>query len=472
MGMYCETEVTYPKRSLGSMVLCDAFRAARVGNRITTVICDGCSWGPRSHEASQKASKTFCDYMSSETLHEKTDTSDALMVHLQNALFAAHKSIAHDKAGNNVFQAGTTTLCGGVLAKLDSEVDEWAFVCISVGDSKAFHWSAANRKVKDITWGNRFDARDPSDCGGRIGPYSPQGEPDLRNLRFYFAACNKDDLIMVVTDGIYDNLDPEHLGMDPRSVSKEYDYDSWDDMPNILVKQAKEDYVVAQIEKFIESSETKSPQEITKKLILNSFMVTERSRTYMENHPNEAEPKSYKAFPGKMDHVTCITIKIKSLEEVEVDADEQLKNLRQRLSHPKQKRIGSGIFKKTLYRSPNKKKEELEGMEFKNLSPSAPIHKKFIEYLRKRLAFEQYQLYEDILDFETCECDGKEMEEKAKLLFEKCTIYAGNPSLIQELKDRIGKSNFSLEMFLPIKTETLQILESMFLEFKISKSKK
>jgi hypothetical protein len=30
----------------------------------------------------------------------------------------------------------------------------------------------------------------------------------------------------------------------------------------------------------------------------------------MEKNPNAVEPKDYKEYPGKMDHATCIAVKV------------------------------------------------------------------------------------------------------------------------------------------------------------------
>lgn len=63
------------------------------------------------------------------------------------------------------------------------------FVCASVGDCKAFHWNEQSSVVTDVTYGNRKNAIDARDCGGRLGPYLDGGQPDLRNLRSFFQPC-------------------------------------------------------------------------------------------------------------------------------------------------------------------------------------------------------------------------------------------------------------------------------------------
>jgi hypothetical protein len=63
---------------------------------------------------------------------------------------------------DDIWEAGTTTLLGGLILEL--EANKWCFLCVNVGDCKAFRWSHATKDVVDITVGNRrnvTDARDP-----------------------------------------------------------------------------------------------------------------------------------------------------------------------------------------------------------------------------------------------------------------------------------------------------------------------
>lgn len=58
---------------------------------------------------------------------------------------------------------------------------------------------------------------------------SADGLPDLRNLDVGFCVLNSGDFIMLLSDGIHDNLDPELLGHNPRSLG--LNVDSWDAIP-------------------------------------------------------------------------------------------------------------------------------------------------------------------------------------------------------------------------------------------------
>ncbi len=63
----------------------------------------------------------------------------------------------------------------------------------------------------DVTKGNRanLSATDP---GGRLGPWTDAGTDDLRNLRLYYVECCPGDILLLVTDGVHDNFDPEYVG--------------------------------------------------------------------------------------------------------------------------------------------------------------------------------------------------------------------------------------------------------------------
>jgi hypothetical protein len=87
---------------------------------------------------------------------------------------------------------GSTTLCGGVLVPLttddgvDADVPEFAFVMASIGDVKAYRYSAATSQCVDVSSHiavdvNRFRAED---CGGRYLQTQTR-------FFFVFIHCNK-----------------------------------------------------------------------------------------------------------------------------------------------------------------------------------------------------------------------------------------------------------------------------------------
>ena len=101
------------------------------------------------------------------------------------------------------------------LEREPSPVKKWAAILATVGDCKAFLWRVGKGEVVEITEGNRHNSRDVRDCGGRLGPAQENCEPDLRNFFTSFCVCEEGDLLMLMSDGVHDNLDPENLGYLP-----------------------------------------------------------------------------------------------------------------------------------------------------------------------------------------------------------------------------------------------------------------
>jgi len=108
------------------------------------MLADGCNWGARPREAAQRASEGFASYMMEDTQLNFKDIKEG-GAYLLKAIAAAHNRIIEGK--EHVFEAGTTTLLGGVLLELKKNDDfpdiQWAFLCSCIGDCKAFCWSPA-----------------------------------------------------------------------------------------------------------------------------------------------------------------------------------------------------------------------------------------------------------------------------------------------------------------------------------------
>ncbi len=58
-----------------------------------------------------------------------------------------------------------------------------------------------------------------NDPGGQLGPVILGDCPDLRNLRVASTSCNADDYIILCTDGLISNLDPENIGFTPKDLA-------------------------------------------------------------------------------------------------------------------------------------------------------------------------------------------------------------------------------------------------------------
>jgi hypothetical protein len=53
-----------------------------------------------------------------------------------------------------------------------------------------------------------------------------------------------------------------------------------------------------------------SPLNVTSRIMKHCLGVTASGREWMEQNPKDKLPLDYVAYPGKMDHATCVVIKV------------------------------------------------------------------------------------------------------------------------------------------------------------------
>jgi len=214
----------------------------------------------------------------------------------------------------------------------------WVWACVSIGDCKCYHFSASNKKMTDLTSSNRKNSNDAKDCGGRLGPYVGEGEPDLRNVVVQYCVCEQDDLVVIVSDGVHDNLDPEILGKMPcdidnvrfANVHSWKEIESHDDLMQLkqyfmlnllyemIVHGAESDGKLRnKIFSLGEEISTLYPEAVTSRILRYCLQTTSLGREWMEQNPKSKLPMDYIKYPGKMDHTTCVVIRVDSkLEEI------------------------------------------------------------------------------------------------------------------------------------------------------------
>jgi len=277
-------------------------------NRCIVAVADGCNWGKRPQRAAHDAIAAFSHYFNNHQAQIR-DLQDAGH-YLLRSFSEAHNKIVEGK--EDIWEAGTTTLLGALVLEFDNVSDDsiprWGFLCASVGDCKAFLVSHKRHQAMDITTGNRANVTDTRDPGGRLGPYVGHGWPDLRNLRLYFTPCEEGDLIIIVSDGVHDNLDPQTLGKIPKDLN--LPHNSWDELSREQSMTIKSSYMKDLLEQIVFGEGPSSPSEITTKLIAHCTEATRKSREYMEKNPNKKQPTDYIEFPGKMDHTTAVTVNV------------------------------------------------------------------------------------------------------------------------------------------------------------------
>jgi hypothetical protein len=375
---------TYP-RGQGEPI-CDYFEFEMYERRTLMCLADGCAWGEQSREAARRAAAAYMDYLR-ENQHSIKDIREAGRLILRS-FSKAHVKII--EGYDDIWLAGTTTLCAGILMELDMNQDadtlrklkeleeslikappfdvnhldaelrrarqigahaiqrkstensgadttspqahnsdemcKWIFVCASIGDCKAFHYSSRTGHFTDITSGNRLNVTDPKDPGGRLGPYVGKGDPDLRNMALYFVPCYEEDVVMLMSDGVHDNLDPQLLGFSPSHINLG-NSDSWhdaerDDPSQVdayknlfrcyyakkLLSDVLQQSRMGEVGEAAGVPHLASPRLLTERLEHHAAQLTQTSRDFMEQNQFSRLPDDYLLYPGKMDHAACLSI--------------------------------------------------------------------------------------------------------------------------------------------------------------------
>lgn len=306
--------------------VCDRYKAHLHSNGAVAALADGCNWGRLPYEAAVRATETFVAFLAEHIGHITSIRGAGPF--LLAALTRAHNSITE---GREIWDSGTTTLIGGLLLPLSGTSEgKWGFVCVSLGDCKAFHYSQKTSTFVDITRGNRRNLTDAKDPGGRLGPYIAVGQPDLRNLQLYYQLAEPGDLIFLVSDGIHDNLDPQQLGTTPgeADIANTATWEEAEKMSPKAVEAYKDGFRMKWLQdafskksgnnneatQSTDNASTDSadvaPQQIVEVLLRHAVDITSSSRDFMESYPHKRLPHNFKLYPGKMDHVSCVCIRV------------------------------------------------------------------------------------------------------------------------------------------------------------------
>lgn len=295
------------------------------GNRMLGVVADGCGRGVRAQQAASRAVDTFIsDFvdMGSKPLPQNLRE---LAVYMMHSLGHVHENII---AGTQVvWDAGTTTLLASFLVEVEPSALtnhlKWCLVCVNVGDSKAFIWNRTNKSVREVT--NKSAPFDMKDPGGRLGPYIYQGAPDLRDLAFSYAFCSEEEFVILCTDGVYDNFDPELSGHLPKDVPTlvgnsaasaaladirpEQIKARWDQLDTNTSAELRAAYRAKTLESIIDGGDP-SARSIMRSVINHCIRQTRSAREYLEQNAAQRLPSDHQQFPGSMDHLTCLAFQV------------------------------------------------------------------------------------------------------------------------------------------------------------------
>jgi hypothetical protein len=184
----------------------------------------------------------------------------------------------------------------------------------------------ADGTIEEVTKGNRR-SHDPRDPGGQMGKFD-QGQLDMRNLGVHIVDLQPGDVLLPMSDGIHDNLNPENLKISPRAAydeilqsgtEKEKElllqlfpdpailgendpskiHEQWQDSKNPLLEGLQEmymSYLIGSVDR--ERGETPLPQALTARAMKNGESI----RKFLQNNPKGRVSEDVNA---KCDHLSC-----------------------------------------------------------------------------------------------------------------------------------------------------------------------
>lgn len=218
-------------------------------------------------------------------------------------------------------EVGASTLLTAALCRMQGKKDLYYLLCGNVGDCQAF--LLRNNSIEWLTQSMRPAPNNFTDPGGRIGkcnikPFSP----DFRNLLFSFVQCKKGDKIFFISDGVWDNLDPMHLGFHPNGSFQHTK------LKELFIKATQcSQAVLQELQKKLTARETKWSlcSLDTVKLLKKNFSTSLMEHLIHNTNPQESlhrlaqycsditslhRDTSYSPSIGKPDHTTIIVLHI------------------------------------------------------------------------------------------------------------------------------------------------------------------
>ena len=164
----------------------------------------------------------------------------------------------------------------------------------------------------------------------------------------YFEPCSPGDVVIIVSDGVHDNLDPSHINILPKQVSESASSNDWDQMEEDEKEKLSDLYAANFIKKLWKEGKN-TPQLISEALVDNSLVITKSSRDFMDKNPKDKLPHDLEKYPGKMDHTTCLCFVISGDSDLNVDkSDNKLQLVKQKTNFF---RIPAKEIKNTLRKS-------------------------------------------------------------------------------------------------------------------------
>lgn len=270
---------------------------------------DGCGWGPKSQNAAILANQGFIA-----TVSQRLMADSESITNIQDLTKTAFEGLGNAKAQVEATEGSTTHV--GIIAKQDAD-GKVKGIITSVGDMKVF-LRKKDGTVIELTRGNRGNATNTNDSGGRFG----KGDP-LGNLSAWYFEAEAGDVLLPMSDGVHDNLDPYYRGIEnpmaaleilkqagvPGSENLEIPSDKkwsttegWkreNDCPELA--NLKDLYMTYQLSLVVED---KQPEKMAEALVQSSYELGKERRMFVES-TGKREPVVSPEYPGKMDHISC-----------------------------------------------------------------------------------------------------------------------------------------------------------------------
>lgn len=330
--------------------VCDQFCVERYASATVFALADGCNWGNKPRMAANRASRAFVNFVQENTTIASSSSlldSHILARSFIHAFDVCQKAILSESKDAKYFtDVGTTTLVGGAILEMSGKPNSWAVVCAGVGDCKIFHIALSGKKpeVSEITVGSRNiqNITDATDPGGRLGPQKKGGHPDLRNFDAWCHEVLTGDIILVVSDGVHDNLDPQSRGLDIQEFGDFAETETWTSVDPAIVSdikmKAQNELILDLFEMVLNENkdiltldlqtsgrrrtgtreDVAAPQEprshllqlLTERIIEFCRELCKPANKFMETELEKKLPFDYKKYPGKQDHCSCVAIRV------------------------------------------------------------------------------------------------------------------------------------------------------------------
>jgi len=189
----------------------DKYCGAVWGRVAWMAVADGVNWGPKAAQAAQSAVEGATDSITAFLRSTTTTSAASPMTTTQAAVEAALDAAVRDAHDRVICENGTmTTFVAALYLPFAAESPNGAglLTCVRVGDSEAFHFNGQSGLVKTVVVDEGVLRESLKFTPGALG-YAQGEEPDLGNKRTVSIAVRPGDVVVLCSDGIADNLDPE-----------------------------------------------------------------------------------------------------------------------------------------------------------------------------------------------------------------------------------------------------------------------